>query len=109
MKKKIKAPPEKYWNEFVRIFFAFCREKYGTTPTFDQSQPRDLKAIVTALRKRAEHSGVEWDYETATSRFHHFLEYAHSTDKWLRENWVLSNLNRFKDKIFLNHSKQQQQ
>lgn len=104
MKKK-KAPPEKYWNDYVSIFFRFCSQKFHDVPTFDGSAPRDLKAIVTALRKRAEHAGVEWDYETATSRFHHFLEFA-IQDKWLAENWLLSNLNRQKDKLFLNHSKQ---
>lgn len=104
MKKK-KSPPEPYWSDFVRIYFAFCRERFSDVPTFDNSQPRDLKAIVIALRKRAEHAGVEWDYETATSRFHHFLEFA-IQDKWLADNFLLSNLNRQKDKIFLNHSKQ---
>jgi hypothetical protein len=105
MTKKKQRIPEKYWSDYVSIYFRFCREHYKDVPTFDGSQPRDLKAIITALRKRAEHQGVEWDYETATARFHHFLEFAH-TDKWLADNWLLSNLNRQKDKIFLNHSKQ---
>lgn len=37
---------EPYWSEMVEIWFKICRDKFGDTPTFDNSAPRDLKAIV---------------------------------------------------------------
>lgn len=105
-KKKQSRAAEPFWNDMVSIFFKFCKEKFDAVPTFDHSQPRDLKSIIIALRKRCEDSGREWDFETATSRFRHFLEYAHENNQWLRNNWLLSNLDRQKDAVFFNISKQ---
>ena len=104
MKKK-QTTPELFWNDLVSVYFSFCKEKYNTIPTFDNSSPRDLKAIIITLRKRAENKGVEWNYETATTRLRHFLEWCFM-DKWLSQNWILQNLNRQKDKIFMNASRQ---
>lgn len=95
---------EPYWNDLVSVYFQFCREKFNDVPTFDGSSPRDLKAIVATLRKRCEESNHEWSYEAATGRLKFFLEYAYQ-DRWLSENFLLSNINRQKDKIFFNISK----
>jgi len=103
--KKEKKAPELYWNELVSVWFQFCKEKFNDVPTFDGSSPRDLKTIISTLRKRCEDTKHDWSYEAATGRFKHFLEYAFQ-DKWLSENFLLSNINRQKDKIFFNISKQ---
>ncbi len=103
--KKQKQPPEPYWNEQVGIFFEFTRNKFHDTPSFDTGQPRNLKNILTALRKRAEDKGIEWSYEVATTRFRHFLEVCFQ-DNWLRENWLLQNIDRQKDKIFFSITRQ---
>lgn len=97
--KKEKKEPEKYWQQFVHTYHEFCRGKFTISPTFDGSAPRDLKAIVQSLKKRAEEKNIEWTEEVAIARFKIFLEYAFS-DWWLSENWILSNINRQKDKIF---------
>lgn len=34
-KKKSVRPPEPFWNEFVSIWFSFCKEKFNEIPTFD--------------------------------------------------------------------------
>lgn len=102
--KKVKTP-EPYWNDLVGIYFSFCKEKFHDVPSFDGSSPRDLKSIITVLRKRCESSGNEWTYEAATGRFKHFLEYAYM-DRWLADNFILSNISRQKDKIFFNIAKQ---
>ena len=104
-KKKSVRPPEPFWNEFVSIWFSYCKEKFNEIPTFDGSSPRDLKSIIITLRKRCEQSGHEWNSEAATMRFRHFLDYCFQ-DRWLSENWMLSNLNRQKEKIFFNIAKQ---
>lgn len=104
-KKKSVRPPEPFWNDFVSVWFSFCKEKFNEIPTFDNSAPRDLKSIIITLRKRCEQSGHEWNLESATMRFRHFLDYCFQ-DRWLSENWLLSNINRQKDKIFFNVSKE---
>jgi hypothetical protein len=103
--KKTNKTPEPHWQSLVSTYFSFCAEKYHDVPTFDGSAPRDLKSIIVALRKRCESAGEEWTFEAATGRFKHFLEYAYANDAWLRENWILSNINRHKDKFFFNKSK----
>lgn len=97
--KKEKKPAELYWNEFIEVYFAYTKEKFTEPPTFDGSSPRDLKSVIQALRKRAEDKGIEWTKETALFRFRTFLDYAYS-EWWLREHWMLSNINRSKDPIF---------
>lgn len=96
---RVKKQPEPFWNDFVAAYFSYTKEKFKEPPTFDGSAPRDLKAIVQALRKRAEERNVEWTKETALFRFKTFLDYAYS-EWWLREHWLLSNINRSKDIFF---------
>lgn len=104
---KTKKPKvvEPHWQDLTALYFSFCKEKYNDIPSFDGSAPRDLKNIIQTLRKRAEDKNVEWSHEVATTRFRHFLEYCYS-DRWLRDNFILYNINRQKDKIFFNISKQ---
>lgn len=99
-KKKIQTP-EPHWDKLVGVWFKFCRDVFGDVPVFDGSSPRDLKSIVKALKNRAITSGEEWTELCATSRLHHFLTFAYQ-DSWLKKNWLLSNLNRQKEKIFFN-------
>jgi hypothetical protein len=107
--KKEKKPKviEPYWQDFVSAYFEFTKSKFRATPSFDGSAPRDLKAIIQALRKRAEDTGVEWTKETAIHRLNLFLQYAFS-DWWLSENWLLSNINRQKDKVIFKAAKKNQ-
>ena len=56
------------------------------------------------LRKRAEDKQVEWTHEVATTRFRYFLEYCYQ-DSWLRDNFLLQNISRQKDRIFFKISK----
>jgi len=100
--KKEKKAAELYWQDFIDCYFEFSRAKFSTIPSFDRSAPRDLKLIVSSLRKRAEENGIEWTKEIAIKRFKLFLEYAYDSDKWMRMNFLLSNLNRQKDKYFFN-------
>lgn len=100
--KKEKAPPAKFWPAVVKLFFDFIGEKIpGERPTFDGPAPRDLKSIMLALEQRAERANVSWTEETACLRLKNFLDAAWN-DPWLQKNFLLSNLNRQKDKIFYN-------
>ena len=91
----------KHWQKLVETFFDFYEKKFdGEKPSFDGSAPRDLKSIAEVLEKRAQAANVEWTEENAITRLNLFLDAAHKVD-WLRDNFLLFNLNRQKDKIFL--------
>jgi len=100
-RKKKEKVIEPYWKELVKVYFDFCREKFSEEPSFDGSAPRDMKTIVKCLHERATKSNVEWTLDVAQFRFHNFLEFAYQ-DVWLAKNFLLSNINRQKDKIFFN-------
>ena len=106
VKSKKKRPPEPYWNKLVSVYFEFCRSRFNDEPSFDGSAPRDMKNILIYLRTRAEAKDIEWTEEIAATRWKSFIEYAF-TNRWLAENWLLSNINRQKDAIVFNSSKQQ--
>jgi hypothetical protein len=103
--KKVKIP-EPFWNELVSLYFSFCSHHFQDIPSFDGSQPRDLKNIVVAMRKRATHAKMEWTELLARRMLNVFLKFAYQ-DKWLRENFIPFNLNRQKDKIFFQIKQQQ--
>lgn len=103
---KEKKPATEHWQKCVDVFYKFYEENFeGEKPSFDGSAPRDLKMIVEALKKRAEDAGVEWSEENAACRLEKFFEAAFRIN-WLRENFLLFNLNRQKDKIFVSIKKQ---
>lgn len=105
--KKEKQPkePQPYWQDMISLFFEFTKARYQDVPTFDRSAPRDLKEILVALRTRCEKAGHEWTYAAATTRFRMFLEECYA-DNWLRNNWILRNLNSQKDRIFFSITRQ---
>lgn len=100
--KKERKPPEPFFQEIVELWFAYCREKFDETPSFTGSAPRDLKTILVSLRERAEKiPDLMWTLPVASLRFKSFLDFAWQ-EQWLREHWLLSNINRQKDTIFFN-------
>lgn len=107
-KTKIKKEIEPFFNELVLVYFHFCCEKFNREPSFDGSSPRDLKNIIKSLHKRAISSNIEWNLEASQQRLYKFLEYAYQ-DKWLRYNFLLSNILRQKDKLFFNIQQRQNQ
>lgn len=98
-KKKLDAEP--FWKELVTVYFSFCWDMFNEKPSFDGSSPSDMHRIIECLKKRAAERNVEWTEETAKLRWREFLGRAFQDD-WLKQNWLLSNLNRHKDKVFLN-------
>lgn len=98
---KKKPDAEPYWPELIKVYFSFCFEKFNEKPSFGGSDPSDMHRIIECLKKRAADQGVEWSQDVATLRWRGFLGTAYQDD-WLAKNWLLSHLNRQKDKIFLN-------
>ena len=99
MKKERKAK-EPYFKEAVSLWFDFYKSKFIIEPTFNTSEPRDLKLILESLRKRAEKKYVIWSLEEMNKRLIYFLNFAYS-DNWLREHFTLRILNSQKDCIYV--------
>ena len=89
-----------FFNELVSTYFQFYEKKFGLRPSFDGSAPRDLKCIIEAMKKKSEEKNVAWTSVIANAMLLKFLEVAFN-DSWLKDNFLLFNLNRQKDKIFL--------
>lgn len=99
MDKKEKKTPRLFWQKLIEVYFEFCREKFGETPTFDGSSPRDLGLLVDAIQKKAGEKKLVWTEELAVRSLRVYLDFAFK-DSWLQKNFLLFNLNRQKDKIF---------
>lgn len=112
-KKKEKKPPTEFWQQFVEAWFTFYKKKFNENPVFDGSAPRNLKAIVLALQKRATEKNVVWTKEEGLRRFNRFLSTAEK--HWLiKDNFMLFIIDRHKEKVFqmlteLKNAKQQKQ
>ena len=89
----------------VDTWFKFCVNKFGEPPSFDGSSPMNLKNIIKQLRQRAEAKNIEWSELAIVTRLNKFLETAY-TYNWLKNNWLLQNIDRKKDTIFFDIAKQ---
>ena len=99
--------PEPYWEKLVDTWFTFGKEKFGEKPSFDGQDPKIFKRIIQRLKKRAGDKKIEWTEITGPQRLKLFLEMAFS-EKWLSENFLLSNLEKQFDKIVQQQSSKKQ-
>ena len=109
-KKKKEEPPEPFWSALVAAWFDFNTQKYlekhpGANPkegqpSFHGQDPKIFKRIIGLLKKRASAQGVPWDEISSVVRINGFLTRAWE-NKWLRENFLLSNLEKQFDTIVL--------
>ncbi len=90
-----------HWEALVDIWFRFNQDQFGDKPSFKGADPKNLKKILCILEKRATGSKVEWTEPEAILRFTAFLQAAFD-DEWMSKNFLLSNLEKFFDKIILN-------
>lgn len=100
-KNNIKAVPEiEFWKQLVDVWFEFYKKNVGngTPPTFKGSAPKNLKNIVENLKQRSLQKNNPWTEETAIFVLGKFLEMAIRID-WLKNNFLLQNLDRQFDKI----------
>jgi len=93
-----------FWQDFVKKFYEFCRENFGTNPSFDGSSPRDLAGIYDGLKLKLDDEGIEWNKENAIIGLGMFFKVAYD-EPWYKENFMLFILNRHKDKIFFKMKK----
>jgi len=96
---KKESIPEPFFKQLVEVYFSFCEKKFKCRPSFDGSSPRDFKNIIIALRKKNEASNLDWTLDISEKSLLEFLEECF-LDNWIRNNFLLRNLNNQKDKIF---------
>ena len=82
----------KYWKELVEVYYNFYMDKFGAKPDFTGQQPKTLKAIIEKMERSAEQISMEWTKDNAVKEFEHILSAAYD-DKWLKENFMLANIN----------------
>lgn len=112
-KKKVKAPPEKYFQKFVQKWFELyyelvpcpvdevSNELIDPKPVFDAIEARQLKNIVIELRKRAEERNILWTEEEALKRFEAFIRRAWEDD-FISKNFMLRIISNNRTKVFNN-------
>ena len=102
--KEKKVPPKKektLWEILIDVWFDFHEKLKGERPTFNPESAGALKKIINNLEKRSNKKGYEWNNENATGALTYFLTEA-TNDKWLKDNFLLKNLNSNFDIIFTN-------
>lgn len=73
--KKPAAPPEKYWQKLVDVYFAFYKDHFRDNDGFRMSpnwnkatigmESKGLKGIITRLRTLAEEKDFDWTEQSA--------------------------------------------
>lgn len=86
-----------HWEKLVECWFTFFKKITGENPSFAGADPRHLRNILQKLKKRAEEKNVEWSEANSVTRFNGFLQKM-SEDAWMRNNFLLSNLDQKFDK-----------
>ena len=80
-----------YWQRLVDTWFEFYKSKFEVEPTFNPVMAKNFKSIILNIKKLGTADGTIWSEEFATRLLHHFLNKAYG-DKWLKENFLLTNL-----------------
>lgn len=100
--------PEPHWDLLVKVWFDFGIEKFGVEPSFAGKDPKTFKTIVSRLKKRASDAKVDWNETTGPQRLRYFLDSAYA-ESWLKENFLLSNLEKQFDKFIQNQTERAKQ
>lgn len=96
-KEKEKTPAKKekekmqHWDELVEVWFQFYQSKFFEKPTFGSLPGKNLKDILTLLKKDTEAKGNIWSLENSRSCLKSFLNLAYGID-WYRTHFQLKDL-----------------
>lgn len=114
LEKEKKVSPKKeiqtttHWKKLIDVWFEFYKTNHnGTEPSFKGQDPKRLKMILDNLQKRSEKNGRDWNEKTAAETFSAFLNFAFKNG-WLKNNFLLSNLENQFDAIITTHDGKQQ-
>lgn len=105
VEKKEKAPPEKFFQRAIQLYFSFHKshfrdeDGYSLAPNWGNEkrgmEMKGLKLLLTTLREIAEGKGAEWSEERMVSDFNKFLERAFN-NSLVKKNFLCCMMNRYK-------------
>lgn len=96
--KKTSTTAVEFWQPMVDTWFTFYKEKFLIDPTFSAAMAKSFKTIVSNIKKLGTADGTIWTEDYAVRLLQHFFKKAYG-DAWLRENFLLTNLNSKFDSI----------
>lgn len=105
-KKESEGDGTLHWTALVKVWFDFNEANLNICPSFSGQDPRSLKSICEKLQKRSIAKSLGWEERLAIDTLNAFLTYAYG-EKWLKENFLLPNLDRQFDKIISNAANKQ--
>ena len=111
--KKKNVEEEPFWEHMISVWFdfnvqLFLKKNQGADPkagepSWEEVHKRALRRIVKRLRMRSIYQRIEWQVDVAIEKLRAFLTAA-AADRWLYDNFILSNLEKQFDKIILNNT-----
>lgn len=99
--KSVELNPMEHWQPCVKAYFDWFKTKYKFEPDFKAENPRMFKQILAKLRKVADENKVAWTEKNAIGYVIKLMNAAYE-DKWLKENFLLKNINSQYSKIRAN-------
>ena len=104
----IKADKSAHFKLLTDIYFEFYKSMFNFEPTFSQVDGKMIKEIEAKIINICNQKGLTLTEKIITSSFSKILDYA-SKDKWLKENFLLKNINSQFNKIINYGTKQEGQ
>ena len=105
---KIEADKSAHFKLLTDIYFEFYKSMFNFEPTFSQVDGKMIKEIGAKIINICNQKGLTLTEKIITSSFAKILDYA-SKDKWLKENFLLKNINSQFNKIINYGTKQEGQ
>ncbi len=90
-----------HWQPCVKVYFDWYKNKFGFEPDFKGANPKYLKEILGKLKKLAAENKLEWTEKVATVYIRKLMDAGYK-DKWIKENFLLKNINDQYSKIRAN-------
>jgi len=96
------------YDLMVKVYFDFYQSMFNFKPTFQAVDGKMIKEIENKIIFLCKQRNLETKAETIKASFYKVLDYA-SKDKWLKENFLLKNINSQFNKIINYGTKQEGQ
>ncbi len=91
MEKRNLQKPD-HWKACVEKYYLFYQDKFGAKPDFTKQIPRLFKELIEKIKRSTEQKGDDWTEENAVRELGYILDAAFA-DKWLKGNFLMTNLN----------------
>lgn len=108
--KKVAAPPEKYWQKLVEVYFKIYKSLFKDSDGFPMSpnwnkntvgmESKGLKEIIIRLRTIAEAKNFDWTEKYACDQVQLFMMKA-AQIPFLRKSMLCCLLNKYKDEVIV--------